>query len=176
MKRLYREDIGKLPSGYTEDDFAEMLDKEEPGDYNMEEDNVYDPDDEEINFEYIGPDDGISELVYETFEPAADDTLSVATIGELKHFIDENNCDADEFDILDKDGEMYEDNYALIYDGNPDQDMDLVESFFNSKKGKRLSESLIAGANGLQYCDDNNNPAKHAAADNLLRKIGMLKD
>ncbi len=168
-----KENVGDLPAGYTDEDLAEFLDKEPSIPTEIEED-VYDPSDEVIQFVFNDPNSDIQKKIDEKFDGGYVDNSSMATIGEFRNFVMENELDVEDFRIYDTKGEEYFDKLALVYDTVRDP-QGLEENIKEISKKEKLNEAVIAGANGLVYSSENRS-AKHDAADALLRKIGKLKE
>ena len=225
FEEVYKENVGDLPAGYTDEDLADFLDKEDqsvPFDAS-EGDNDYDPNDEIIQFVYKDADSEVQNKINNTFDGGYVDNSSMSTIGEFRKFVTDNELDVEDFRIFDDKGEEYFDKLSLIYDIQPNLQesaywcsetpgyehcancgMDLDDATFGGelygdrfckgcyehelegldeankavgikKATTKMTEALIAGANGLVYSSEKHT-AKENAADALLRKLGKLKE
>lgn len=182
------EDLGNLPKGYTEDDVVDAFFAEKENAIHnaipSQDDEPYIADDEKIALLYKGDDNYIGFLLDEQFEAADKEDCYECTVGQARNFIELNELDVDDFKIYDEKGEEYVDALSLLYDAKEEtfnSEFDNIDSFGeflearNKKRSNKLNEALIAGANGLQYCDSDNSK-KHDAADALLKKLGMTPD
>ena len=121
FEEVYKENVGDLPAGYTDEDLADFLDKEDqsvPFDAS-EGDNDYDPNDEIIQFVYKDADSEVQNKINNTFDGGYVDNSSMSTIGEFRKFVTDNELDVEDFRIFDDKGEEYFDKLSLIYDIQP---------------------------------------------------------
>lgn len=161
-----REGVGDLPAGYTDDDLAEFLDKEQHTklpEYGPSDD-VYDPNDEVIQFIYTkaSTDSETQTKIDNQFEGGYLEDSSMATIGEVRKFVTENELDIEDFQVFDIKGEEYFDKLALIYDIQPDLQSGLNESCEEHGPehhcfdcGVTLEDANFGGViHGDPFCDD----------------------
>lgn len=152
-----QEGVGDLPAGYTDEDLAEFLDKEQTVPPVADEDEPYDPNDEIIQFVYKDPTDEVQNKINNTFDGGYVENSSMATIGEFRNFVCENELDVDDFRIFDVKGEEYHDKLALVYDIVPKLQEDCETPGCNhcANCGADLDASNFGGhENGEDFCKD----------------------